>query len=61
MKLYRLQLIYGIGWSPDKSQPKACKRGSASKSLKDLGQGVGDTVITRTQQSGPATPPTPLP
>ena len=48
-----LQIIYAIGWSPDKSQPKACRRGSASKSLKSLGEGHGDTVITRTQQERP--------
>ena len=51
-----LQIIYAIGWSPDKSQPKACRRGSASKSLKSLGEGHGDTVITRTQQERPHSP-----
>lgn len=30
------QVIYMIGWSPHSSQPKACKRGSAKKSLKDI-------------------------
>jgi hypothetical protein len=27
-----------IGWSPDASQPKACKRGSAQSSMKDIGK-----------------------
>jgi NADH dehydrogenase [ubiquinone] 1 alpha subcomplex assembly factor 5 len=31
------QIIYVIGWRPDASQPKACKRGSATKSMKDIG------------------------
>eukprot|EP01036_Dinobryon_divergens_P032695 gene32696-42340_t len=30
------EVISVIGWSPDASQPKACKRGSASHSLKEL-------------------------
>jgi len=30
------QLIYVIGWAPDASQPKACKRGSATQSLRSL-------------------------
>lgn len=30
------EVVYMIGWKPDSSQPKPCKRGSASKSLKDL-------------------------
>lgn len=30
------QVIYMIGWAPDAKQPKACKRGSATHSLKDL-------------------------
>lgn len=30
------QVIYMIGWSPDTSQPKPCKRGSQTKSLKDI-------------------------
>lgn len=32
------QIIYMIGWRPDESQPKPCKRGSATKSMKDIGQ-----------------------
>jgi len=32
------EIIYMIGWSPDVSQPKACRRGSAQNSLKDLGK-----------------------
>mmetsp|Transcript_28401 Transcript_28401/g.27207 ORF Transcript_28401/g.27207 Transcript_28401/m.27207 type:complete len:380 (-) Transcript_28401:283-1422(-) len=39
------QFIYTIGWSPDGTQSKACQRGTAKKSMKDLGEGVGDTVI----------------
>lgn len=31
------QIIHVIGWKPDPSQPKAAKRGSATKSMKDLG------------------------
>jgi NADH dehydrogenase [ubiquinone] 1 alpha subcomplex assembly factor 5 len=30
------QIISFIGWAPDQSQPKACSRGSAQRSLKDL-------------------------
>lgn len=30
------QVIYFIGWRPDKNQPKPLKRGSAKKSLKDV-------------------------
>jgi hypothetical protein len=30
------QIIYLIGWSPDASQPKPLRRGSASKHLRDL-------------------------
>ncbi len=32
----RAQIIYLIGWSPDASQPKPLRRGSASKHLRDL-------------------------
>lgn len=36
------EIIYVIGWSPHDSQPKACRRGSASASLKDLGKNKDD-------------------
>ncbi|XP_067680340.1 arginine-hydroxylase NDUFAF5, mitochondrial-like isoform X1 [Haliotis asinina] len=32
------QIIYFIGWKPDKSQPEAARRGSGQVSLKDLDQ-----------------------
>lgn len=32
----QMQVIYMIGWKPDASQPKACRRGSADVSLKEL-------------------------
>jgi hypothetical protein len=35
--LWSPQIIYMIGWSPDSSQPKPCKRGSAKVSMKDIG------------------------
>lgn len=31
------QIIYVIGWAPDESQPKPCKRGTGRKSMKELG------------------------
>lgn len=33
------QVIYFIGWKPDASQPKPLERGSAERSLKELGTG----------------------
>lgn len=32
------EIIYLIGWKPHSSQPKACRRGSADHSLKDISQ-----------------------
>ena len=32
-----IQICYMIGWKPDDSQPKALARGSATRSLKELG------------------------
>jgi len=36
--LLHTKIIYMIGWSPDVSQPKACRRGSAANSMKDIGK-----------------------
>eukprot|EP00052_Salpingoeca_macrocollata_P009476 m.74700 g.74700 ORF g.74700 m.74700 type:complete len:312 (-) comp17121_c0_seq4:48-983(-) len=38
------QIIYLIGWKPDPSQPQAAKRGSAERSLKELGVDVDQLV-----------------
>jgi len=35
------QVIYMTGWSPDASQPKAAKRGSATVSFQDLSKDLG--------------------
>lgn len=33
------QVIYFIGWKPDDTQPKPLARGSAERSLKEIGTG----------------------
>jgi NADH dehydrogenase [ubiquinone] 1 alpha subcomplex assembly factor 5 len=38
------QVIYMTGWSPDPSQPKAAKRGSATVSFEDLSKAMKDTT-----------------
>jgi NADH dehydrogenase [ubiquinone] 1 alpha subcomplex assembly factor 5 len=35
------QVIYMTGWSPDPSQPKAAKRGSATVNFQDLSKDLG--------------------
>jgi NADH dehydrogenase [ubiquinone] 1 alpha subcomplex assembly factor 5 len=39
-----VQVIYGIGWAPDSSQPKPKERGSASHK-------IGDIVVNETRVS----------
>jgi hypothetical protein len=34
------QMIYMAGWSPDPTQPRAAKRGSATASMKDIQSSV---------------------
>lgn len=36
------QIIYFLAWKPDPSQPKPLERGSASNSLKDIGDLMKD-------------------
>jgi hypothetical protein len=45
----RTQIIYLIGWSPDASQPKPLRRGSATKHLRDL-----DAELAAMPDSSPA-------
>ncbi|KAI9011131.1 S-adenosyl-L-methionine-dependent methyltransferase [Gaertneriomyces semiglobifer] len=53
------QIIYMIGWKPDKSQPKPLPRGAGELSLKDL-EKVGQQ-LTRTEDGITIGPPPPVP
>lgn len=39
------QVLYGIGWAPAESQPQPLARGSAQRSLKEVGTLSSDAIL----------------